>query len=424
VLDRLSLGLALTSIIIIAIVAPSIWSTQASVFMIFSALFGASLVYILVNNNSSANIPTKEPTRNKESSNFASTEELFEIIMNGMREGVLVMDQSMRVVACNNAAKDIFNHIKEPLKGSLLINLTRHPDIYSAFHLAINKKERSDVKIELNIAERQTFDLRVVPLPLGPDQNTCGAIGVFFDITQIERLERVRQEFLSNVSHELRTPLTAILAFVETLEDGAMDDKENNRHFLSVIRKNATRMHNLIDDILELSAIESGMVLVKPIQVNLRQLVGDITTALASKAEVRHITIRNEINQDVAVYADAHRLEQMLTNLIDNAIKFNSIGGSISITHVNGNLDRICVTDTGDGIPHEHVERIFERFYRVDRARSRDLGGTGLGLAIVKHLARAHGGDVSVQSILGKGSTFIVDLPHVSTDVTPDTNLK
>jgi len=236
-------------------------------------------------------------------------------------------------------------------------------------------------------------------------------MGVFFDITRLERLEGVRQEFLSNVSHELRTPLTAIIAFLETLEDGAIDDPVSNRRFLSIIRKNAQRMHNLIDDILELSAIEAGMVRVEVEGLRLHMLGNDILTALASRAETRSVILINEVPEDIVVFADARRLEQMLTNLVDNAIKFNREGGSVAIGHHRGARDRITVTDTGNGIPPEHLHRIFERFYRIDRARSREMGGTGLGLAIVKHLARAHGGDVSVHSTLTEGSTFAIELP-------------
>jgi two-component system phosphate regulon sensor histidine kinase PhoR len=248
---------------------------------------------------------------------------------------------------------------------------------------------------------------------MGARAETRGAIGVFFDITQLERLERVRKEFLSNVSHELRTPLTAIIAFVETLEDGAIDEAENNRRFLSVIRKNATRMHNLIDDILELSAIEDGTVPVEPQRTRLRPVIEDVLTALASRAESHSVTLHNEVSADVLVYAEARRLEQMLTNLVDNAIKFNRKGGSVTIRHkAQDGRDFISVTDTGEGLAPEHVLRIFERFYRVDRARSRELGGTGLGLAIVKHLARAHGGEASVESRQGEGSTFTIELPN------------
>ena len=268
------------------------------------------------------------------------------------------------------------------------------------------------MKVETHGPDRQIFDLRVVPLKAVDGNTTQGAIGVFFDVTRIERLERVRQEFLSNVSHGLRTPLTAILAFVETLESGAVGDVENSQRFLSIIRRNANRMHTLIDDILELSAIEAGNVQVTTEEIALHPLVDEVFTLLAAGASARQIALENRVDERLSVLADGRRLEQMLTNLVDNAIKFNRDGGRVAVSCETGFRDRILVEDTGEGIPAQHLPRIFERFYRVDRARSRDMGGTGLGLAIVKHLARAHGGDIAVESKLGEGSTFVIELPR------------
>ena len=349
---------------------------------------------------------------------------LFEATMNGMREGLLVVDTDMRVVASNIAAHRLFNPSRGKLDAQRLTELTRNPAIYSAFLDALKGIERSDVKVEIHGPERLVFDLRVVPLA-GPDGKVSpaqGALGVFTDVTRTEHLEQVRQEFLSNVSHELRTPLTAILAFIETLEAGAIDDKEASHRFLSIIRRNATRMHELIDDILELSAIEAGNVQVKVESVELHPIVNDVISSLANKAAAQSIVLDNAVPQQTMVYADARRLEQMLTNLVENAIKFNRANGSVTIRSESdrgdnprsangGRRSRIMVEDTGEGIPAQHVERLFERFYRVDRARSRELGGIGLGLAIVKHLARAHGGEVTVTSELGKGSTFTIELP-------------
>lgn len=337
---------------------------------------------------------------------------LLDATMDSMREGMLVVDEEMRILASNRAARDIVAAGSDALKAKRLSEVTRQPSIHQAFREALDGEGRAEVKVEMQGADKRSYDLRVAPLHFGKRGEARGAIGVFFDITRLERLERIRQEFLSNVSHELRTPLTAIIAFVETLEEGAIDDDENNRRFLSVISKNATRMHNLIDDILELSAIEAGTVSVEPQSVRLRSLVEDVTTALASRAAQRHVTLHNEVAPEAIVYADGRRLEQMLSNLIDNAIKFNREGGSVRVEHDSGERrDRISITDTGDGISPEHIERIFERFYRIDRARSREMGGTGLGLAIVKHLARAHGGEASVHSTFGAGATFIVELP-------------
>jgi two-component system phosphate regulon sensor histidine kinase PhoR len=349
---------------------------------------------------------------------------LFEATINGMREGLLVVDRDMRVVASNAAAHRLFNSPRGNLDEQRLTEITRNPAIYSAFLDALKGHERSEVRVETHGPER-VFDLRVVPLGGDNDKNgggEDGALGVFIDVTRIERLERVRQEFLSNISHDLRTPLTAIMAFVETLETGALDDKENSLRFLSIIRRNAARMHDLIDDILELNAIEAGNVQVRPELIELRPIVNDVISLLEKNAAARHIVLTNEIAPEATVFADARRLEQMLTNLVDNAIKFNRENGAVTIRlerspgsgapgDGTGASDRILVEDTGEGIPAQHLARLFERFYRVDRARSRDMGGTGLGLAIVKHLARAHGGGITVTSEVGKGTTFAIELP-------------
>jgi len=337
---------------------------------------------------------------------------LLQATMTGMREGLLVVNKDMRVVASNPAAHKLFNPSVPALKSQRLTELTRNPAIYSAFLDGLKGIERSGVKVETHGPERQVFDLRVVPIGAN-GHGAEGALGVFFDITRTERLEIIRQEFLSNVSHELRTPLTAIIAFVETLETGALEDPESSQRFLSIIRKNASRMHALIDDILELTAIEGGNVTLRPATVDLYELVGDVCSSLAAKASAQNVTLENKVEPDVVVHADPRRLEQMLTNLIDNGIKFSRENGTVSISHERGTRDRIFVQDNGDGIPAQHLERLFERFYRVDRARSRDMGGTGLGLAIVKHLALLHGGEVTVTSELSKGTTFVIHLPTI-----------
>jgi two-component system, OmpR family, phosphate regulon sensor histidine kinase PhoR len=348
------------------------------------------------------------------STEFFALGKLFEATLDEMREGLLVVDSDMRIVASNPAAHRLFNLARGKLESQRLTEITRNPAIYSAFHDALKGNERSGVEIETHDPGRRVFDLRVVPLGSSDGKTTAGAIGVFFDITQLERLERVRQEFLSNVSHELKTPLTAIVAFVETLEAGALDDRENSKRFLEIIRKNAARMQNLIDDILELSAIEAGNVRVKAEEIELSPLINDVIVSLAAKASSRGITLNNKVPADTLVFVDPRRLEQMLNNLVDNAIKFNRDGGSVTIECETSMRTRIRVKDTGEGIPAQHLERLFERFYRVDRARSREMGGTGLGLAIVKHLARAHGGEVRVTSELGQGSTFEIELPNAN----------
>jgi two-component system phosphate regulon sensor histidine kinase PhoR len=337
--------------------------------------------------------------------------ELLNSTINEMREGLVVIDTDMRIVASNQAAQRLFANVDSSIERRIT-EITRNPAIYAAFLDGVRGTERVGVKVETHDPERRIFDLRVVPLRTSANSVITGALGVFFDVTRLERLENVRQEFLSNVSHELRTPLTSIMALAETLETGAIDDPENNRRFLSIIQKNATRMHRLIDDILELSAIEAGNVELHRERVPLRALVEDVINSLSAAAVARKIEVKNLVSSQREVFADPHRLMQMLTNLIDNAIKFNRDGGEVSITSSNDDRDRIIVSDTGEGIPSHHLDRLFERFYRADRARSRELGGTGLGLAIVKHLAKSHGGEVTVRSQIGEGTEFTIELPR------------
>ena len=345
---------------------------------------------------------------NKESAARTSRPILNEILKT-MRESVIVVGGDTRIIASNQAAYNTFARKNGALEEKRLSEVVRDLTLHEAFRRALQEDKSSDIELEMPL-EKLKYDVHIAPIEI--DNSKC-AIGIFYDVTQLERLERVRQEFLSNVSHELRTPLTSILAFVETLEDGAIKDEENNQRFLGVIRKNAERMRHLIDDILELSFIESGKIEIRTGKISLASLVRDVFTNLSSKARTRKIKLVNAVSEDVFVVADTVRLEQMLTNLIDNAVKFNSEKGSVTVGfEVKDGRNIISISDTGEGISAEHLQRIFERFYRTDRARSRDIGGTGLGLAIVKHLARLHGGEVSVQSVLGKGWTFSIELPQ------------
>jgi two-component system, OmpR family, phosphate regulon sensor histidine kinase PhoR len=330
-------------------------------------------------------------------------------LLDTTRECVIVVDAGLRIAHSNVPAAVTFGRDTLEIDGRRLTEVIRDLDLHEAFRAAIGLQRSADVRLELPTAPIRRFDVHVAPVEL---DGSPFAVAYFYETTQIDRLESIRQEFLSNISHELRTPLTSILAFVETLEDGGIDDQENNLRFLGVIRRNAERMHSLIADILELSMIESGNVSIDVRDVSLSSAVHDVLNSLSAKAAEREIGLNNNVSMDTLVPADVVRLEQMLVNLIDNAIKFNRRGGSVTVEHLrNGSRHIILVRDTGEGILPEHLERIFERFYRADRARSREVGGTGLGLAIVKHLARLHGGEVSVESALGTGTTFAIDLP-------------
>jgi two-component system phosphate regulon sensor histidine kinase PhoR len=418
----LKASLAAVTVIAAACAAAYFWGGTAALVVVFAA----SAAFVLARqlgarsretSGESAHLSTAPNVAAAVAAGDVPAAALLEVTMDSMREAVVIIDSAMRVVALNNSARGVFRAGGDSaLSPRRLSDLTRNPSVYSAFAAAVARGERAEVKVEIERGDvRGTYDLHVAPLRqreavYGSDVR--GAVGVLFDITQLERLERVRQEFLSNVSHELRTPLTSIITFVETLEDVGAEDHENTSRFLSIIRRNAERMSALINDILELSAIEAGTVAVEPAQVRLSTLVGECFAALAPRAEGRAVKLFNDVSRDVFVRADARRLEQMLTNLVDNAVKYTRAGGEVHVSHERvGARDRVHVADTGEGIAAEHLPRIFERFYRVDRARSRDMGGTGLGLAIVKHLARAHGGEATARSELGRGSTFTIELP-------------
>jgi two-component system, OmpR family, phosphate regulon sensor histidine kinase PhoR len=263
------------------------------------------------------------------------------------------------------------------------------------------------VKIKVELAGRKTrfYQLRVTSL------EGDLAAGIFFDITELERLECVRREFFANLSHEMRTPLTSILAFSDTLATIGSEDVENAKRFVEKLRKHANRMSKLIDDIQDLSAIESGNIHLSLERVRLRTVVTDMI-ALAETRRNCLVSFCVPIPDDLFVQEDRTRLEQILTNLIDNAVKFNRQGGLISITaeHTEETAT-VVVEDTGLGIASADLPRIFERLYRGDKSRSNRIEGTGLGLAIVKHLVQVHGGEISVTSELGRGSRFSFTLP-------------
>jgi two-component system phosphate regulon sensor histidine kinase PhoR len=238
-----------------------------------------------------------------------------------------------------------------------------------------------------------------------------GAIVLLHDITDLERLERVRKDFVANVSHELRTPLTAIQGFAETLLDGALEDLENNRRFVEIIHAQATRLSNIASDLLALSELDSGKT-AAPEAVSIRSVLDSALLSVEVEARARNVAVRLGRIEHFEVLGQKTRLEQVLVNLLDNAVKFNRPGGNVQVEALRlDGTGRIVISDTGIGIPSEDLPRIFERFYRVDKARSRAVGGTGLGLSIVKHAIENMGGTVLAESHLGKGSVFSIQLP-------------
>jgi two-component system phosphate regulon sensor histidine kinase PhoR len=250
-------------------------------------------------------------------------------------------------------------------------------------------------------------------VPIIRNDRFDGAILVFHDITELRRLEKIRQDFVANVSHELRTPISSIKGYAETLLEGALEDKDNAKEFISIIYQDSNRLANLINDLLDLSKIESGKMKMNFIPLDPVSLIKRAVTVIENQAKAKSIALKLDFASDLPkIKADETRFSQVMINILDNAIKYSSEGGSATISaKVVNNALQIDISDTGIGISEKDLPRIFERFYRVDKARSRELGGTGLGLSIVKHIVSAHGGQVWVKSELGFGSTFSFTIP-------------
>jgi two-component system phosphate regulon sensor histidine kinase PhoR len=351
-------------------------------------------------------------------------ENLLRSIVASVAEGLVITDRESNVLIINDAARELLGAGRRPVIR--LTDISRDPQFHKVFASALATGERAEARVETRpnapsaqnqagSQNRRILRLHAAPLRLSDDRagQIDGVVCAFTDVTKLEMLERVRQEFISNVSHELRTPLAAITAYAETLLDGGIDDAENSLRFLHTIQRNAERMKALVNDISELSAIESGAVRLSIERLSLRQVVGDVFNGLSHRAAKHGVALHNQVAEDFYLDADRRRLDQILINLVDNAVKFNHPGGAVTVLAEDSEGGQtIKVRDTGPGIPPEHLPRVFERFYRVDKARSREAGGTGLGLAIVKHLALAHGGEAYVASEVGAGSEFSIKLPR------------
>jgi two-component system phosphate regulon sensor histidine kinase PhoR len=332
-----------------------------------------------------------------------------EAILAGMVEGVLAVNHELCVVFCNETfARAV--RAQYPVPDRLpVLELVRDPALIEALAKVLVDHQPQRLRVQLAAAEGRTFEVHASPLELASGR---GAIAVLHDITDLERLERVRRDFVANVSHELRTPLAAIQGYAETLLNGGLEDQQNNRRFVEIIKAHAARLNNIASDLLALSELESADAGPPPERVSVRDVVEAALTALESEAALRQVKLHRSVDPNLYVTANKIRLEQVLVNLIDNAVKFNRPGGEVWIEAepANGQV-RISVSDSGIGIPSAELPRVFERFYRVDKARSRQVGGTGLGLSIVKHAVERMGGTVSAESQLGKGSKFTVTLP-------------
>ncbi len=334
-----------------------------------------------------------------------------ETVLGSMDEGVIATDADQRILFANQAARRMLEFEHRDFAGRPLWEVVRHPGLEQTVELSQHVQQPQLTELEIGGKEsRRNIGLHVTRLPGKPSP---GLVLVFHDVTELRRLERVRQEFVANVSHELKTPLSSIKGYAETLLAGALSDDEANQRFVERIEVQASRLEELIHDLISLARIESGE---QPFEITTIQLdsqLRDWTLLHADAASAKGISLDIEpAEETLAVQADEEGMRQIVDNLLDNAIKYTPDGGSVSVRWGrDGSQARIEVSDTGIGIPASEQQRIFERFFRVDRARSRQLGGTGLGLSIVKHLAQSFGGSAGVQSHPGKGSCFYVMLP-------------
>jgi two-component system phosphate regulon sensor histidine kinase PhoR len=332
-----------------------------------------------------------------------------EAILASMVEGVLAVDKDLRVTFCNHSFARTVDARLPVIPGMPLLELARDPGLRQIMTTVITSGERVEQRLTLSGAGARSFE--VLAGPLGAPE-TRGALAILHDVTQLDRLERVRRDFVANVSHELRTPLAAIRGYAETLLDGALEDTENNRRFVEIIQAQATRLTNIASDLLSLSELESNTRATPPQPISIRAAIESALRTVESAARVQGVLLVCDELDDLKVIGHELRLEQVFVNLLDNAVKFNRPNGEVQVEmRRNNGRVRILIGDTGIGIPSEDLPRIFERFYRADKARSRAMGGTGLGLSIVKHAVEQMGGTIQVHSRLGEGSEFTIELP-------------
>jgi two-component system phosphate regulon sensor histidine kinase PhoR len=328
-----------------------------------------------------------------------------------MAEGVLVLNAAGRIELANPALVNLLG-VSGEVVGQTLMEAFRLPDL----SLLVERlaREKAVLGHELTLPGLQERCLNINAVRLADDAGQPeGVLLVLHDLTPLRQLQSARQEFVANVSHELRTPLTLIKGCVETLLDGAQEDPRACERFLRTIDKHADRLTYLIEDLLTLSHLESGRLALNLRPTRLAEVAARVLEDLAARALEKRVTLRHEVPAELQAQADGQRLEQVLSNLVDNAIKYGRAGGTVVLQgeRLADGRAQLSVRDDGPGIPAEAQSRLFERFYRLDKARSRDQGGTGLGLAIVKHIVQHHGGEIALESTVGKGSCFLVRLP-------------
>jgi len=337
---------------------------------------------------------------------LASVQAQQQALFNSMIEGVLLLDPAGKIRLANQALERLLG-VTADIRGRTVLEAFRLHELQELVNRVLVEGQVLGHELNLPSLDQRCLQVNATTF-LDREGRQQGIIVVFHDLTRLKQLENTRQEFVANVSHELRTPLSLIKGYVETLIDGAKDNPEVSLRFLQTIDKHADRLTYLIEDLLTISRLESGQITLNLQTTDLRPVIQRALDELLNRAREKTVTLVNKVPEGQAVRVDADRVHQVLFNLVDNAIKYGrqDVHVEVSSRAVDEKFVELSVTDNGPGIPAEHLERIFERFYRVDKARSREQGGTGLGLAIVKHIVQSHGGEVWATSGEGRGTTF------------------
>ncbi|MEI6315556.1 MAG: ATP-binding protein [Syntrophus sp. (in: bacteria)] len=336
-----------------------------------------------------------------------------EAAFDGMVEGVLTIDRDNRIDQFNRGLRKMVGKSRVDILGKTPLEVFRSADLQAAFLRFRETRETVWQEVALGDERPLILDVNISAIQ-GYHGDEGKIMMVFHDVTRLKQLERMRMDFVANVTHEIRTPLTAIIGYIETLQQGAVQDREQTDRFLQTAYNNAQRLNRLVDDLLTLSNIELGETKMQFREVIVAEVIGEVLKTMAPQAEAKKITLEENHSEDVPpVCADRDRVFQIFLNILDNAIKFTPEGGAIKIADVSkdGEFVVVRISDTGVGIPKNDLPRLGERFYRVEKTRSRDSGGTGLGLSIVKHLMAAHGGIMEIDSTLGQGTTVSLYFP-------------
>lgn len=421
-----AIGLLLLTAVLIAVV---VWIFHREIASPFDELLGAIRriaagnfeLNVRLSPNTSLNLQQLAEALNQMTSHYRETLAEAEATRNSlsgitssMIDGLVVVDRDLRITLINPAAERLLG-IDAESQGRHLLEVIRNYDLIQAVNETLREKSVTVKEIDLFAPNKR--NLRAHATPITDERGKAiGVATILHDVTELKRLEQVRSDFVANVSHELRTPLTSIKGFIETLMDGGVDDPEMRRYFLQIISQETERMVRIVSDLLELSKLEAANPDALTERVDINQVIVHSLETCSPHAESKRIAFITDLADGLpAVPGDSSQLQQVFINLIDNAVKYTPNGGSVRVsTKCRQKQVIIEVSDTGIGIAQKHLSRIFERFYRVDKGRSREMGGTGLGLSIVKHIVEKHQGTISVESEVGEGTTFTIMLPAAS----------